>query len=559
MYLTESDRIWSLYTEGAAEDMVTSALKKQQAPENIVQFFLQKENGKLIFKPEHVATLYGWIKDSGANTNTLKSDYQNYQKFFQNTPLNQFKSYMDWTEKVHGKRDEAAYQSRHKHIADIELEGQDKENIIENNNEILILRGDDEHKCVKYGKGYSFCISRPRGGNTYGPYRTSKASTFYFIFFKNIPKSDPKHIMVLDRTQHGWEWTFADNNTQEIKGGWNELIENFPVLSKYENELVNKPMTPEEEEFNAKSRSFAYQPTLEQLNKFSYQEKAHVLKHGMLLPVDLFDSLDEYLRNEWVSVGPDMSKEIFNKLSSNERERFLKVRKQVISQRGAESTFDMMIINNDPVFKQELIHQSNVVLVQALEDIRAQAASSDEPIHINLGGGMEEELNPHHVKFLFNLPDLSDLNGKIETFNVSRTHLTSLKGLPAGVKMVVCDHNQLTSLEGLPAGIETVYCDTNQLTSLKGLPSSVNTVDCSNNQLTSLEGLPAGLEVLICINNQLTSLKGLPAGVKMVDCWNNPGDFTEEDIENAKRGIYTNHMNESSNIHKLMKKYLLTS
>ena len=334
MYLTESDRIWSLYMEGAAEDMVTNALKKAGAPENIVQFFLQKDNGKLVFKPEHVATLYGWIKDAKANINTLKSDYQNYQKFFQNTPLNQFKSYVDWTEKVHGKRDEAAYQSRHKDIADIELEGQDKENIIENNNEILILRGDDEHKCVRYGKGYSFCISRPGGGNMYGPYRTEKASTFYFIFFKNVPKDDPKHIMVLDRTVDGWEWTFADNFTHKIEGGWDELIKRFPVLAKYEDKLVNNPMTPEEEEFHGKVMEFANWPTLQVFDTFSYQEKATVLKHGMLLPLNIFYTLDKYLRNEWVNVGPDMSREIFDKLTPSERERFLKVRKQKIVQFG---------------------------------------------------------------------------------------------------------------------------------------------------------------------------------------------------------------------------------
>lgn len=564
MYLTESDNIWRLYLEGAAEDMVTSVLNKQQAPDDVVQFFLQKENGKLVFKPEHVGVLYGWIKNSKANINTLKSDYQNYQKFFASTPLNQFKSYVDWTEKVHGKRDEAAYQTRHKNIDDIELEGQDKENIIENNDEILILKGDDEHKCVKYGRGYSFCISRPGGGNMYGVYRSRTASTFYFIFFKQVPKDNPKHIMVLDRTQHGWAWTFADNNTKQIKGGWNELVKHFPTLAKYKNKFVNKPMTPAESEFYIKSYDFSDRPTLEQFNTFNYQEKAHVLKHGMSLPMDVFDSLDKYLRNEWVSVGPKISQDIFDKLTPVERERCLKVRKQIIPHEGMECSVDRMIVESDLAFKQELMQSSKAVLTKALKSIRAQAAKSDTPIYVSLGieridaHGFPAH-NPHYVKFLFNLPDLSDLNGKISTFTCNNTNLLSLKGLPEGINTLICDKNQLTSLEGIPDSVQKIGCDSNQLTSLKGLPAGVQYVGCRDNQLTSLEGLPAGVKEVCCYDNRLTSLEGLPAGVIEVLCDYNPGNFTEEDIQNAKRGIYTNHMSESLNIHKLLKSYLLTS
>ena len=113
----------SIYTnflvEGA-KDMITSSLKKLQAPDNIIQFFLKKEDNKPIFKPEHVGTLYNWIKNEHGNINELEQDYKDYQKFFQNTPLNQFKSYINWTEKVHSKRDEAKYQNRNKDLKDID-------------------------------------------------------------------------------------------------------------------------------------------------------------------------------------------------------------------------------------------------------------------------------------------------------------------------------------------------------------------------------------------------------------------------------------------------------
>lgn len=347
MYSSESNDIYRLYLEGAAEDMVTNSLTKLKAPDNIIQLFLKKENGKLIFKPEHVGLLYIWIRDQHADIRTLEDDYKNYQKFFQNVPLTDFKSYLDFTEKVHAKRDEAEYHNRHKNVGNIELEGSDKENIIENNDEILILKGDDEHKCVKYGKGYSFCISRGGGGNMYGNYRLSKASTFYFIFFKNIPKEDERHIMVLDRTDKGWEWTFGRNQTEVVHGGWNEIVKQFPILAKYEDKFVNKPLTPEEKVYQNKLRAFTKSPSSEKFKEFSYKEKSDVLKFGMLIPLDLFQNLDKYLRNEWISVGPKMSDDIYKLLNDKELERFNVVRKQQLLQKDIEDKYDFEICKND--------------------------------------------------------------------------------------------------------------------------------------------------------------------------------------------------------------------
>ena len=349
MLIGEDKRIWNLYLEGAAEDMITSSLRKLNATTEEISLFLQKENGKILYKPEHVPTLFKWLKSENGNARELPDDYKNYQKYFPNVKLDQFKSYIDWTEKVHAKRDEASYQSRHKDIKDIEIEGQDKENVLADDEDVLILKGDDEHKCVRYGKGYSFCISRSGGGNMYGTYRLSKASTFYFIYFKKIPKEDERHIMVLDRTNEGWEWTFGKNVTQVIEGGWDEVVETFPVLAKYENLFVNKPLTDEEKDYQEQLSEFVDSPTKDKFNNFTYQQKADVLKFGMRISLDVFESLDKYLRNEWVSVGPKMSDDIYQKLSSSEKDRFTKVREQQLTQREIEDKYDCALIFEDDI------------------------------------------------------------------------------------------------------------------------------------------------------------------------------------------------------------------
>lgn len=346
--ISESLKIYNLYLEGAAEDMITSVLNKLNATPEEVNLFLQKENGKLLYKPEDVATLFKWIKEENADTRELADDYKNYQKFFPNVKLDQFKSYIDWTEKIHGKRDESKYQTRNKDLSDIDVKGIDKENVLADDEDVLILKGDNEHKCVRYGKGYSFCISRPYGGNMYGTYRIGQASTFHFVFFKKTPKEDDRHIMVLDRTNNGWKWTFRDNNTQEVEGGWDEVVRAFPVLAKYENLFVNKPLTKEEKDYQKQLSKFVRSPTKDKFDKFSYEQKADVLKFGMLIPINIFESLDKYLRNEWVSVGPKMNDNIYENLSTSEKNRFAKVREQQLTQREPEDKYDLEICKNNP-------------------------------------------------------------------------------------------------------------------------------------------------------------------------------------------------------------------
>lgn len=403
MLINEDNLIWNLYLEGATEDMITSSLRKLNATPEEISLFLQKENGKILYKPEHVPTLYKWIKSENGNPRELPDDYKNYQKYFPNVKLDQFKSYIDWTEKVHAKRDEASYQSRHKDIKDIEIEGQDKENVLADDEDVLILKGDDEHKCVRYGKGYSFCISRPYGGNMYGTYRLSKASTFYFIYFKKIPKENERHIMVLDRTDKGWEWTFGNNVTQVIEGGWDEVVETFPVLAKYENLFVNKPLTGEEKDYQKQLKKFVQSPTKDKFDQFTYQQKADVLKFGMRISLDVFESLDKYLRNEWVSVGPKMSDDIYQKLSSSEKDRFIKVREQQLTQRKIIDKYDLEICKNNPELYDKHIKPDKELSEKEEKEINAQIKD----------GVFEGDININSKYFFPNLDKLKIVKGNI--------------------------------------------------------------------------------------------------------------------------------------------------
>jgi hypothetical protein len=415
--LSDDLKMYQLYLEGAAEDMISSGLTKLQAPQDIIQFFLQKEAGKLIFKPEHVSILYSWIKDQHADQGSLVEDYKAYQKFFQNKPLTNFNSYLNWTEEVHEKKDKAQYQSRNKNLKGIDISGEDKENVLADDENVLILKGDNEHKCVRYGRNYSFCISRPGGGNMYSSYRFTKSSTFYFIFFKKVPKSDKHHIMVLDKTADGWEWTFADNGTQTIQGGWNEIIKKFPVLAKYETLFVNKPLTDPERIYQDKLKKFAKRPTLQDFKQFSYNEKSDVLKFGMLIPLDLFQSLDDDLRNEWISVGPKMSEDIYELLADKEKQRFFIVRKQQLTLRKPQDKFDIEICNKDPILYRKYLKRDKELFEKEEKEILSKI----------IDGICNGDIVSTSKYSLPNLNNLKEINGNIKIKSIGELSLPQLQ------------------------------------------------------------------------------------------------------------------------------------
>ena len=78
-------------------------------------------------------------------------------------------------------------------------------NLVYNQNGLRIYVGKTKQACIKYGNGYSFCISARGGENAYGQYRYDERGTPYFIF--NDRKSskrrengtfvDPEHLLVL--------------------------------------------------------------------------------------------------------------------------------------------------------------------------------------------------------------------------------------------------------------------------------------------------------------------------------------------------------------------------
>ena len=254
----------------------------------------------------------------------------------------------------------------------------------------------------------------------------------------------------------------------------------------------------------------------------------------------------------------------------------------------------------DPEFKHVLKQESVQKLRRGLDELKRTTAPA-WGLSINLSV-MEGENNPHAIPFLETLPDLSEFDGKVLEFKCSGIGLTSLEGLPKGIETIIANNNLLKDLRGVPDGVSHIECSHNFLTSLMGLPDSVLLISAHNNQLTTLKGLPRNVDVLLCNNNSITSLLGIPSSCRQLDvshnkltsldglqnnhkldslhcssnlltsleglpvpshlthsftCRDNPGNFTEEDIKNAKRGIFAKKLQESKEFLILLKRYLL--
>lgn len=111
----------------------------------------------------------------------------------------------------------------------------------------------------------------------------------------------------------------------------------------------------------------------------------------------------------------------------------------------------------------------------------------------------------------------------ITTLLFSPGKITSITGIPIGVKKIVCAKNYLIDTPELPDGIVDVDLQQNAIRSIGSLPEGIKEINISNNQIERLENLPASIEVLICDNNKLhiLNLAGIE-NLRILKCSNNP-------------------------------------
>jgi hypothetical protein len=152
-------------------------------------------------------------------------------------------------------------------------------NLVYNENGLRIYIGKTKNACIKYGNGYSFCISSRGEGNLYFDYRHRRKGTPYFIFDDTKPSGqnskgefiNPFHLLVLFVYEHTYDkgtfWytiTTADNTDEKEYDYFDEIEKDFSKLRGLE-ELF-KPIAMDPKEKGEYELGKKYQELLNDLN-----------------------------------------------------------------------------------------------------------------------------------------------------------------------------------------------------------------------------------------------------------------------------------------------------
>jgi hypothetical protein len=221
--------------------------------------------------------------------------------------------------------------------------GEADANLVYNQNNLRVYWAEDQKSCVKYGNGYSFCISSRGDENNYLLHR-EESGTPYFVFddtkTSDRDKSgnfiDPTHLLIVFATEGkygGYTVAESENNEEEVYYiNFNEMIDKYPRLSNLKNILINKEISKKDQkaiaiynEFNKLvdkverelpgTSDYLYNgwietilPSLNKIIEFQkgnlssytgYEEKDGKNVPGGIVERGFYEDLDKMLKNSW--------------------------------------------------------------------------------------------------------------------------------------------------------------------------------------------------------------------------------------------------------------------
>jgi len=129
------------------------------------------------------------------------------------------------------------------------------EDIVYEDDNIIILNTDTKAKCVMYGKGERWCITKPEL-NYYNTYRLNYGATPYFVLQKKNKDSDVEHkLVIMNYGNRGY--AIADrSNSGKRHGGidlampWANVESQIPNLRGKEKYFPYRAVTEDEKEYN---------------------------------------------------------------------------------------------------------------------------------------------------------------------------------------------------------------------------------------------------------------------------------------------------------------------
>lgn len=187
-----------------------------------------------------------------------------------------------------------------------------------NQNNIIIYPANTKERCIHYGKGYSWCISRAKGDNRFNSYRYRDIEPmFYFIFDKNLPTDDPLHAIVLHVNNDGTLNITDANNEDDRLISWEKLVKMKPRLSNAKAVLVHKPAEENSKKLYNRLEEIHHAGSFSNL---SYADKLAYIEFGFPIQYEDQDDLDYKLLVAYMKIqSPDeINQALLHKLKDSD-------------------------------------------------------------------------------------------------------------------------------------------------------------------------------------------------------------------------------------------------
>jgi hypothetical protein len=182
---------------------------------------------------------------------------------------------------------------------------------------LVIFKGDARPKCIQYGQGYSWCISRNDSSNLYTRYRfAGNNPVFYFVFDKDRVKDDELHAVVIHVDKNNKYQLTTSRNDGDHEVSWEEITRHLPKLARLKSLFKPQPITDEERSDYLK---YGKEVSDQVFSRFTYAEKAKYIEYGNELSEEQQNALPYELLATYAKQNPiKTSSESMNRLKSSD-------------------------------------------------------------------------------------------------------------------------------------------------------------------------------------------------------------------------------------------------
>ena len=371
-----------------------------------------------------------------------------------------------------------------------EVDFKGSEDVVYNKNGLLVLLGNLKEKCIRYGKGYSWCISRKDSSNMFFSYRMRlNEPVFYFVFDEDKPKEDKHHAIVIYINKQGEYYVASSLNTGDEEMSWSEIESIQPKLKGLKDIFKHIPLTAEEKKDYER---FKNQISDEEYDKLNYTDKEKYIGFGHDLTEKQIRSTPKELVSKYAvtTVGENIPEDIEKSLSTSDRK---KLKDNRVERYGDHIKF---LQYQDELTPEDLKVKEDLNL--SFYDITSL------PDNLEVGGDLRL-----YASNITSLPNNLKVGGDLD---LSNSKITSL---PDDLKIGGGLYLSYTNITSLPDNLEVGGSLDLSNTKITSLPDNLKVGKRLSLSYTNITYLPDNLEVEGVLNLSNTKITSLPDNLKV--------------------------------------------